>query len=132
VSAGYHGSCAIRKSDRTLACWPAAPGTQPAAIPASRAFALPAATACVSRRRFTIRVRKLPGVTWVSAVVKVRGRRVRTLKGARITAPVNLTGLPKGRYTVSIRATTSTGASVTGTRTYHTCTRRRASPAPPL
>lgn len=93
----------------------------PDPISASAAFSLPAAKACISRRKFTIRVRKLPGVTFVRARVKVRNRLVKTVKRSRITAPVTLTGLPKGRYSVSITATTDDGRTVTGRRTYHTC-----------
>jgi hypothetical protein len=53
--------------------------------------------------------------------VKVRGKRAKTVKRSRITALVNLTGLPQGRFTVSITATASDGRTVTGRRSYHTC-----------
>jgi hypothetical protein len=68
----------------------------------------------------------VPGVTFVSAVVKLRGKRVKTLKGRRITAPIDLRGLPKGTYRVSITAKTSDGRSVSDARTYHTCASRRS------
>ena len=109
---------------------PATPA--PAPISASSAFALPSAKACISRRAFAIRIRKLPGVTFVSAVVKVNGKRVQTVKRSRITAPVNLKGLPKGRVKVSITATATDGRSVTGTRTYRTCATKRRSGGPKL
>jgi hypothetical protein len=105
---------------------------KPARISAASAFTLPAATHCVSRRHFTIRIRKLRGVTFVSAVVKVDGKRVKTIKRARITAPVDLTGLPKGRFTVAITAKASDGRTVTGTRTYRTCAPKHASSGPTL
>jgi hypothetical protein len=41
-------------------------------------------------------------------------------------------GLPKGRFTVSITATASDGRTVTGKRTYNTCARKRGSPGPKL
>jgi hypothetical protein len=104
----------------------------PPRISAASAFTLPPAKACVSRRHFTIRIRKLRGVTFVSAVVKVNGKRVKTVKRARIIAPVNLTGLPKGRFVVSITATTSDQRRVTGTRTYRTCAPKRRSSGPKL
>ena len=71
------------------------PATTPRAtqLKASTVFTLPSAKTCVSRRSFRIRVRKLPGVTFVSAVVKVNGKRVKTVTRARITAPVDLKGL---------------------------------------
>lgn len=107
------------------------PTPTPTAVPeptASQAFSLPSAKRCVSRRRFTIRIRRVPHVTFVSAVVTVNGKRVKTVKRSRITAPVNLTGLPKGRFKVTISARTSTGQTIRGTRVYRTCTpRKRAS-----
>jgi hypothetical protein len=144
VNAGTFFPCAIR-TDKTLTCWgtyaPALPAgsgasppanTAPQAITAAKAFSLPSAKGCLSRRSFTIRIRKLKGVTWVSAVVKVRGKRVKTVKRSRITAPVNLTGLPRGQFSVSITAKTLDGRTVTGSRTYHTCTRKRGSSVPKL
>jgi hypothetical protein len=104
----------------------------PAKLTAASSFALPSAKRCVSRRHFRIRIRKLPGVTFVSAVVKVNGKRVKTVNRARITAPVDLTGLPKGRFVVSITATTSDKRLVTGTRTYRTCAPKHGSSGPKL
>jgi hypothetical protein len=155
VNADGFFPCAIR-TDRALLCWGRAPalttgapggtpGTptssapsgatpapKPKAISAAKAFSLPSSKACLSRRSFTIRIRKVSGVTWVSAVVKVRGKRVKTVKRSRITAPVNLKGLPKGRFSVSITAKAADGRSVTGKRTYHTCARKRGSGGPKL
>ncbi|HUB36537.1 MAG TPA: hypothetical protein VL972_06905 [Solirubrobacteraceae bacterium] len=111
------------------------PQPQPPAISPTRAFSLPPASKqCVSRRRFTIHVRTLPGVTWVSAVIKINGRRVKTLGRSHITALVDLVGLPKGTFVLSITARASDGRTVTGTRTYHTCVPKRKShyPAPRL
>jgi alpha-tubulin suppressor-like RCC1 family protein len=90
-------------------------------ISGAAAFSLPPAKQCVSKRRFTVHVRTLPGVTWVSAVIKVNDKRVTTVKRSHITAVVNLTGLPKGTFVLSITAKAGDGRTVTGTRTYHTC-----------
>jgi hypothetical protein len=97
------------------------PKATPKAISAVAAFSLPSAKQCVSRRKFTIHVRKLPGITWVSAVIKINGKRVKTVGRSHITALVSLVGLPKGTFVLSITAKASNGQSVTGTRTYHTC-----------
>jgi hypothetical protein len=71
-------------------------------------------------------VRNRPGaVQIVSATVFVNGRRVATRKGARLTAPVDLKGFTKGRYAVKITARTSDGRTVTETRRYRTCARKR-------
>jgi YVTN family beta-propeller protein len=102
---------------------PAAPKVKvtPKAISAAVAFSLPPAKQCVSKRKFTIHVRTLPGITWVSAVIKINHKPIKTLKRSRIAALVNLRGFPKGTFVLSITAKASNGQSVTGTRTYHTC-----------
>jgi YVTN family beta-propeller protein len=99
----------------------AKPKTAPKPLSAAAAFSLPSAKQCVSRRRFTIHVRTLPGITWIGAVIKINHKRIKTLKRSRITALVNLVGLPKGTFILSITAKASNGQSVAGTRTYHTC-----------
>jgi hypothetical protein len=155
VSAGLDHACAIR-TDQTLVCWGSgyqppstatgptsptipvapvlavAPKAKPKPISAASAFTFPSSKACVSRRKFTIRIRKLRGITFVSATVIVNGKHVTTVNRSRITAPVNLTGLPKGRFTVSITAKTSDGRKVTGKRRYHTCAAKRHGTLPKL
>src|SRR3712207_6847927 len=63
-------------------------------------------------RKFRIRVRQPRGTRIVSARVLVAGKLVKTLRGKRITAPVDLRGLPKGRFKVKITARLSDGRSV--------------------
>jgi hypothetical protein len=50
---------------------------------------------------------------------------VRTSRGRRLRAPVDLRGLPRGRFTVRIVAVTRSGRRVTDTRRYVTCVPRR-------
>jgi hypothetical protein len=80
---------------------------------------------CLSRRSFRIRLREPPGDALETARVYVNGRRVAIRRRDRITAPVNLRGLPRGRYTVKITATTVLGKTITGKRRYRTCAPRR-------
>jgi hypothetical protein len=80
---------------------------------------------CRSRRNFRIRLREPKADPLVRATVNVNGKRVRVLIGARLTAPVDLRNLPKGRYTVKIVATTASGDVIQGTRKYRTCARKR-------
>jgi hypothetical protein len=82
---------------------------------------------CRSRRNFTIRLRHPRGDALTSATVRVNGKVVATRHGRRVTAPINLRRLPKGRYTVTIRAKTVLGRTVTETRRYRTCTPKRKS-----
>jgi hypothetical protein len=57
--------------------------------------------------------------------VHVNGKRVRVVVGTRLTAPVDLRNLPKGRYTVKIVATTASNRVIQGTRRYRTCAPKR-------
>ena len=102
-----------------------------AAVPVQIVSAAPSRT-CVSRRSFTIRLRQTKRDPLVSAVVTVNGQKVQTVKKGRITAPVTLTGLPKGRFTVKITAKTRSGKTRTGTRKYRTCTPKRKGGTPEL
>jgi hypothetical protein len=64
--------------------------------------------------------------------VAVNGVRVITRRGSRITAPVDLRGLPKGRFTVRIAVITQFGEAITGTRRYITCAGKRGGGRPRL
>jgi alpha-tubulin suppressor-like RCC1 family protein len=96
-------------------------GGQSRRISPAAAFGLPSAKQCVSRRRFTIHVRQLRGITWIGAAVRINRKVVKTVGRRHIRALVSLVGLPKGTFVLSITALASDGRTVTGTRTYHTC-----------
>lgn len=105
------------------------PAQQQAAQPQQQAPAPQAQSApslarrsCGSRRSFRIRVRTRKADPVVRATVSVNGKTVRVLRGSRLTAPVSLSGLPKGRYSITITATTKSGRKLTGVRRYRTCT----------
>ena len=80
---------------------------------------------CLSRRSFRIRLKEPAGDALDTASVFVSGRRVQTRRRDRITAPINLRGLPRGRYTVKITARTVLGRTISGSRRYRTCAPRR-------
>ena len=88
--------------------------------------------ACLSRRSFRIRIRTRKADPVVRATVTVNGRTVQTIRGRRVTAPVKLTGLPKGRTIVRIIAKTKSGKTLRGKRTYHPCTAKRKKTIPDL
>src|SRR3984885_4584166 len=94
---------------------------RPAPISAGEAFALPSTQKCVSGRQLIITVRSVAHVTWRVVTVDVNGKRFETIKRAQIGKPVRLIRLPAGRFVVSISAKTTTGRSVTATRTYRPC-----------
>lgn len=79
---------------------------------------------CVSRRSFAIRLRHPKGDRLSRATVYVNGKRVRTLRGRRLRARVNLKGLPQGRFTIKVQAVTHKGRHVTDVRVYRTCARK--------
>ena len=108
---------------------PAPAPTTPAAAAVLPKFAslvtLPASKQCVSRRKFSIRLRVPKGSTVVSAEVKVNGKRAAVRRGARLRSVVNLTQLPKGSFRVDIALRLADGRTVKGSRTYRTCAVKR-------
>jgi hypothetical protein len=87
---------------------------------------------CLSRRSFTIRLKEPKGDALDTAAVFLSGKRVAVRRGDRITAPINLRGLPKGRYTVKIIAKTVLGRTINGSRKYRTCAKKRGGAGPPV
>lgn len=101
------------------------PLAAPIAVTAAQLVTFPATRKCVSRRSFRIRLRVPRGVGVRRAVVLVNGKRVQTIRGARLRAPVNLRTLPRGRFTVAIAVTLVDGRTVRGTRRYRTCAKKQ-------
>lgn len=93
----------------------------PATVPIQQIATLPSTRRCVSRRVFRIRLRAPKGQAIASANVFVNGRRVKAVRGRRVTAPVDLRGLPKGRWTVKIVITLKSGKRLQASRRYRTC-----------
>lgn len=57
--------------------------------------------------------------------VTIRGHKIATVrKGKYVVATIDLKGLPKGAFTVKIRATTVLGHHLSANRTYHTCLKK--------
>ena len=76
-------------------------------------------------RSFKIHIRKHAGLNYLTASVFVAGRSVGVIRGSRLTAGVNLRGLPQGTFKIKIVVVTSDGRVISGTRTYHTCAHHR-------
>jgi hypothetical protein len=105
-----------------------APTPVPTLVPlpgASKVISLPSARRCASRRRFRIRIRQVSGLRYVSAAVFVNGKRVKIVKSARLAAPVDLRGLPAGRFSAKIVVKIDDGRKLTGKRRYRTCAGKR-------
>jgi hypothetical protein len=96
--------------------------------PVSRALpavSVQATRSCVSRRRLRLRLRTPAGERLRNARVYVNGRLKTTLRGRRLSVPVDLRGLPRGTVRVKVVATTRSGRRVTVQKRYRTCTARR-------
>jgi hypothetical protein len=105
-------------------------------LPASSTSGGGASTTCASRRAFRIHLRAPAGERLARATIYVAGKRVAvrsgakrftTLSGRRLTAPINLRGLPRGKVTVRVEAVTRSGRRFVDLRTYRTCTTKQAS-----
>ena len=94
--------------------------------PASKESALLVSSKpCVSRRRFSIRVRAPKGTRLKAVSVYVNGKRRAVRRGRALRAPVSLRGLPRGTVRVTIVATTTKGRRLTVKRRYRTCAAAR-------
>ncbi len=80
---------------------------------------------CRSRRNFRIHLRSTEADPLIGALVTVNGKLVKTVTREQISAPVDLRGLPKGRYRVTIVMKTASGKIIQGVRRYRTCARKR-------
>lgn len=96
-----------------------------ASVALSSVVTFPSAKRCVSRRALKIRLKKPKGTGIAFVKIDVPGRATRTVRGKAISAPVNLRGLPRGRFTVRLRITLLDGRVVKGSRTFRTCAPKR-------
>ena len=81
--------------------------------------------ACLSRRAFSVHLRRRYRGRVASARVIVGGRVVARLRHGADSARVNLRGRPQRTVTVRIVMRLSSGRTVTDTRRYHPCTVKR-------
>jgi hypothetical protein len=104
---------------------PVTPTPTPAR-PITAELGLPSARACMSRRRFSIRLKAPKGTRVKSATIAINGKVKARVKGGRTRAPVNLRGLPKGKVTVKVTVRASNGKTYVSKRTYRTCATAKA------
>jgi hypothetical protein len=86
----------------------------------------PSTKRCLSKRHFTIHIRRYAGITYVEAIVFINRHSIGVRKShkGQFSAPINLRGLPAGTFPVKITVITTSGSVISGTRTYHTCLKR--------
>jgi hypothetical protein len=77
---------------------------------------------CRSLRKFTIHIHEPKSDPFVKMKIYLGHKLFKSFRhGDEITSVINLRGLPRGTYTIRIRARTAAGFIVKGHRTYHTC-----------
>ena len=112
--ASYSGDAANAPS--ASAC-----GSEVLVVASQASGLLPSSKICLSRRKFIAHPRAPKGAKLVHVEVLING----TLKSqGKLTArhtTINLIGLPKGTFVVSMVVTTSTGKKYVDIRTFHTC-----------
>jgi streptogramin lyase len=102
-------------------------GSTPPAPPLATVLGLPSAQQCVSKRTLLVHVHAPPGQQLLSMKLSLRGRVLRAetfTKSTNHKVPptlVDLRGLPKGTFTLTIVVKTKQGKTYHATRTYHTC-----------
>ena len=102
------------------------PALPPAFGPKGAIQGLPSSKVCLSKRHFTIHIRRYARITYLEAIVFLNKKQTKVAKSrnGQFTSPIDLRGLPKGTFVVKITVITSTGGIIVGTRTYHTCHRK--------
>jgi hypothetical protein len=86
---------------------------------------IPSAKQCLSGRSFKIHLREPNLDPFTKVVVTLKGKKIKTVhKGNFVVATISLKGLPTGKFTIKIVATTALGHHLSGTRTYHTCAKK--------
>jgi hypothetical protein len=99
------------------------PGT--AAGATGERLSLPGAKRCLSARLFRIHLADPRYDPIKTVLVTIKGHKIATVRrGSYVVATIDLKGLPRGAFTVRIRATTVLGHHLSANRTYHTCVRK--------
>ncbi len=110
---------------------PPTPTPKPKATPTlASVLGLPPASSCVSKRRLVVHVhapsgQRLAGVTFLVRGRKLVSRKIALSHNRVASSTVNLVGLPKGTFTLTIVVKTKSGNTYRAHRTYHTCVRGR-------
>ena len=89
---------------------------------AKETLTLPSAKKCLSGRLFKIHLAEQKYDPFKTVSVTLKGRKIATVhKGKYVIATIDLKGMPKGAFTVKIKATTVLKHHLSASRTYHTC-----------
>jgi hypothetical protein len=94
----------------------------------AKQLGLPSTKACLSQRKLTIHIAEhitqpTGSAKIKSAEVLLDGRVVAKVTGSNLVAHVSLAGLAKGSFKITVKATTSTGKTLSASSIFHTCKR---------
>jgi len=90
----------------------------------SQTVILPSTKACVSQTSLKIKLKDPKYDPLKEVVVKINGKKVADVKGIkRFKQGVTLKKLPSGTYKISVVATTVLNQHLSGSQTYHSCTK---------
>jgi hypothetical protein len=93
------------------------------------AVSLPSSRRCLSHRSLRIHLHQARYDPFKEVLVRLGAHRVEVKRHGNVfAATINLRGLPRGAFTVSIAITTVLGHRITGRRTLHTCSSKRSTP----
>ena len=102
---------------------PVASGT--AGSKSTESLSLPSVKKCLSLRLFQLHLLDPKYDPLKKVSVAIEGRKFATVrKGKYVVAIIDLKGLPRGAFTVKIRATTVLGHHLSASRIYHTCVKK--------
>lgn len=88
----------------------------------SSSLHLPAAKTCKSRRLVHVTFPPAPaGQPYKQVSAMLNGRRLKVVSGSRVSTRVDLRGLPRGRFTLTITIVTEQGKKLTQNKHYVTC-----------
>lgn len=90
-------------------------------VVAKKAKLLPSTKVCLSKRKFIAHPRAPKGVKLVRVEVLINGKLKHKGKLVKHHTTINLIGLPKGKFKVTMVVTSSKGKKYADIRTYHTC-----------
>jgi hypothetical protein len=116
------GSVTARAASQCPLSLPPVNVTQTITKSDSQALTLPAARTCKSRRVVHVRIPKpKSGIHYKQVTALLNGKRIKIVKGKRISTKVDLRGLPRGRFTLRLTMVPSKGKTIHWTRHYVTC-----------
>jgi hypothetical protein len=80
---------------------------------------------CILRHRLVVRVRQRGRVRLRAIKVYVNGKHRKTLRHRRVSAPIVIKHVPRGRFTVKLVARTTRGRKLTAKKHFHNCSKAK-------